>query len=236
VLGLATIAAPLTGSMAVAASKATNGTVSKAVSTLAVAPAFPLRERSSVTVQSRTLIPDDSPIDSVPDGLAAPSTLIVDRVSRSDQRAVLPGCNGRAPVVNYPNGHVPATALCTLWDRKYQLRSDAAVALAKLNIYFKQKFGHDIGLNSAYRTYAEQVAVRAARGYMAAPAGTSNHGWALAVDLASVPTYNAEYWWLRQNAPAFGFDSPDWARPGGSLHEAWHWEFVAGVQSVGSDA
>jgi len=222
--------------MALSAGKATNGPVSRVSSAMVAAPAFPLKMEPSMAVKNTTLIPDDSPIAAVPAALAPPRTLIVDRVSRSDQRAVLAGCSGLEPKITFSNGHVPQSVLCTLWDRDHQLRADAAVALAKLNIYYKQKFGHDLGISSAYRTYSEQAAVRAQRGYMAAPAGTSNHGWALAVDLSNMQNYNAEYWWLRTNAPAFGFDSPDWARPGGTLREPWHWEFVSGVQAVGTDS
>ena len=71
------------------------------------------------------------------------------------------------------------------------------------------------------------VAMKSSRGYFAAVPGTSNHGWGLALDLGGgVQDYGtAQYEWMRANAPAFGFDNPEWARAGGSKNEPWHWEF-----------
>ena len=31
---------------------------------------------------------------------------------------------------------------------------------------------------------------------------------------------------MKANAPAYGFVHPDWAEPGGSRPEPWHWEYV----------
>lgn len=236
-LGLATIAAPLTGTMALSASKATTTTVVSAStgvssSALVASAAFPLKTQVETSVSDTSLLPDDTPVSSVPSSLAAPRTVVVDKVSRSNERAVLPGCDGTVTTTDYENGYVPKSELCTLWDKKHQLRADAAVALAKLNIAYKKKFGHNLKLNSAYRTYAEQATLEVTRAGYAAAAGTSNHGWGLAVDIDGLSGYTAEYWWLRENAPKYGFDNPDWARPGGSLSEAWHWEYVDAVAEM----
>ncbi|MEK8226019.1 D-alanyl-D-alanine carboxypeptidase family protein [Oerskovia sp. M15] len=59
---------------------------------------------------------------------------------------------------------------------------------------------------------------------------TSNHGWGLAIDLTS-PASNpgsAQYRWLRNNAPLYGWDNPAWARSNGSKPEPWHFEYAAG--------
>jgi LAS superfamily LD-carboxypeptidase LdcB len=130
------------------------------------------------------------------------------------------------------NGGLPASDLCTLWDGKHTLRADAAVALAKLNLGYRKRFGRDICISDGYRTLAEQRAVKSARGGFAATPGTSNHGWGLAVDLCDGVQNDTSvtYWWLRDNAPAYGFDNPGWALRGGSgPYEPWHWEYVPGV-------
>jgi LAS superfamily LD-carboxypeptidase LdcB len=63
---------------------------------------------------------------------------------------------------------------------------------------------------------------------LAAVPGTSNHGWALAVDLCGgIQSFGtAEYAWMVANAPAFGWSNPPWARPGQGREEPWHWEFT----------
>jgi LAS superfamily LD-carboxypeptidase LdcB len=77
--------------------------------------------------------------------------------------------------------------------------------------------------------------VKANRGYLAAAPGTSNHGWGLAVDLSGgMSSYgSAQYKWMRENAPKYGWDNPTWARAGGNKHEPWHWEFTSGVEALG---
>lgn len=91
-----------------------------------------------------------------------------------------------------------------------------------------KKDGHGIGINDTYRSYADQVRMKAAKGYLAATPGTSNHGYGLAAD---VNYTNAGYKWLWANAGKFGFkplkgwglspNTPDKA-------EAWHWENLDG--------
>ena len=164
--------------------------------------------------------------------LAAPRTMLVSRASRSGERSVLPGCTG---VVDMPpdaiNGELPDTVLCTLWDPKHRLRADAAVAMAKLNVAYKQHFGENICLTDSYRTIAEQRRLRAVKPGLAAVPGTSEHGWGLAVDLCGgvEKGTGARYQWMRANAPAYGIDNPAWALAGASSqYEPWHWEYVAG--------
>jgi D-alanyl-D-alanine carboxypeptidase len=79
---------------------------------------------------------------------------------------------------------------------------------------------------SCYRTYQQQVILRqswCARGEcgMAAPPGTSNHGWGKAVDLGEpggMTFTSPGYRWLRAHAGAYGFV--------GLSFEAWHWTYV----------
>lgn len=154
-------------------------------------------------------------------------------VSRSEEREVLPGCDGEA-VSTSANGQLPQGDLCYLWDGGTQLRADAAEALAELNAMWVTRWGTDLCLSSGYRTLAEQRAVKAAKGSLAAPAGRSNHGWGLAVDLCTSQTTGAQWEWLNENAPVFGWENPAWAQPGGSgPYERWHWEYTKGVMADG---
>src|SRR3712207_3555120 len=70
------------------------------------------------------------------------------------------------------------------------------------------------------------TAFRAKPGLAAVP-GTSNHGWALAVDLCGGINVagTAQSAWMAANSGRFGFVQPDWARQGGEKPEPWHWEF-----------
>ncbi len=238
-LGLATIAAPLTGSLippaasssSVATSLDTAGAARSSV--LGDAP-FPLVAAAGANgVEAAAVVGDDSPVPSVPVALSAPSRVLVTKVSRSNERAVLPGCDGVVPAVadTARNGQLPAAELCTLWDHDQQLRNDAAVALARLNVAYQQTFGKPLCLVDAYRTLAKQYAVKASRGYLAAAPGTSEHGWGRAIDLCggAAVENTTTYTWLRANGPRYGWDNPDWARSGGSgPHEAWHFEYFAG--------
>jgi hypothetical protein len=236
-LGLATIAAPLTGALSAPTAKPVLNTSVPVA--LAPAPEFPRTQAGATNaVHDVRLIPDDSALASVPSALGAPRTVLVARAARGSQRAVLPGCDGLIRDPDMTNGSVPSADLCNLWDGKHKLRADAAVAFAKLNLAYRKRFGHNICISDAYRTLAQQYAVRRARGGFAATPGTSEHGWGLAADLCDgVATgRSATYLWMRDNAPAYGWDNPDWARSGGSgPHEPWHWEYLAGHSGLPDD-
>jgi zinc D-Ala-D-Ala carboxypeptidase len=93
---------------------------------------------------------------------------------------------------------------------------------------FAARFGTPLCVTDSYRSYAEQVAVRARRGTWAAVPGHSNHGWGTALDLCGgVEDFDSPaHAWLDVNAPAYGWFHPAWARRGGSLPEPWHWEYA----------
>jgi hypothetical protein len=206
--------------------------------TAAAMPAFPtLTTAAGKGVEALSVVPTVNLEATAPAMIAAPKTIIVSRASRSSERSVLPGCDGVAPKTTAANGELPDSDLCTLWDPKHRLRADAAVALAKLNVAYKQHFGNNICLTDSYRTLAEQVRLRAIKPTLAAVPGTSEHGFGLAVDLCDgVETgTGARYEWLRANAGAYGWENPAWALPGGAgPHEAWHWEYVIGETSTDS--
>jgi hypothetical protein len=230
-LGIATIAAPISGAMASAMPKAELNPIR--VHAFMPAPAVPaLPDTSGMGVKVTQVVPATSFNSAVPAALAAPSKVIVSKASRSGEQSVLPNCSGVDSVPkNAQNGQLPAGALCTLWNPKHRLRADAAVALAKLNIAYKQKFGNNICLTDSYRTLAVQERLKITKPGLAATPGTSEHGWGLAVDLCDgIETgQGARYQWLRENAPDYGWNNPDWARVGGGgPYEPWHWEYVAG--------
>jgi hypothetical protein len=231
-LGLATIAAPLSGLMSTPAKMVVNADRPVA---MAPAPEFPGQADAKVSVlKALRVIPASDPSFSA----AAPASLVPHRVvlvakpSRSFERAVLPGCDGIPPATKASNGLLNTSTLCTLWDGQEKLRADAAVALAKLNVAYRQRFGKSICITDSYRNLAQQRSLKSAKPGLAAAPGTSNHGWGLAVDLCDGPEKygTVQYQWLRANGPAYGWDNPDWARSGGSgPHEAWHWEYFPGV-------
>jgi zinc D-Ala-D-Ala carboxypeptidase len=153
-----------------------------------------------------------------------------EQASRSGERTLLPGCDGVPPETPQANGQIDRAYLCTLWDGKTEIRADAAVSLALLNEQYRAQFGTDICMTDGYRSYGAQAALRARKPGLAARAGTSEHGYGLAVDMCGgVESAGAAYWWLMENAGEFGFENPAWAqRGGGGPYEPWHWEYVAG--------
>ncbi|WP_344103205.1 M15 family metallopeptidase [Myceligenerans crystallogenes] len=136
--------------------------------------------------------------------------------------------NLAAEAQQYGNGQLPGSLLCGVSFTSDSLRCDAAVAAEKLNAAFRSAFGRNLTVNDAYRSYEDQVAVKATHGALAAPPGTSNHGWGQALDLGGgISTFgSAEYNWMKAKAPGFGWVHPDWAEPTGSKPEAWHWEYA----------
>ncbi len=133
------------------------------------------------------------------------------------------------------NGNLPRSAMAALtWctdsaGRQQWLRADAADALTALNAAFRTRFGENIAVDLAYRSYADQVAIRDALGSIAARPGTSNHGWGTAIDVWEWQAYafgSERYDWLVATAPTYGWVAPDWARADGSNPEYWHFEFV----------
>jgi zinc D-Ala-D-Ala carboxypeptidase len=228
-LGIATIAAPMSGAMHAPIPKVQVNQIAAAM--IAPAPAFPgLPDAAGIGVKALRVVPSAELSATTPVMLAAPRTVLVSRASRAGERSVLPGCDGIARITTAANGQLPDSVLCTLWNPKHRLRADAAVALAKLNVAYKQHFGNDICLTDSYRTISEQVRLRSTKPGLAAVPGTSEHGWGLAVDLCDGVQKGASssrWQWLRENAADYGWDNPDWAQSGGGgPYEPWHWEYV----------
>lgn len=128
------------------------------------------------------------------------------------------------------NGQIPLDLLCRPRFANVLLRCDAAAALDRLNAAYRAAFGRDLAVSGGYRTLAEQEQARAAKGDLAAQPGTSNHGRALAVDFSDFGGVgefdDADYLWMVDNGPQFGWVHPPGMGPGGSGPlEPWHWEF-----------
>ena len=129
----------------------------------------------------------------------------------------------------YPNGQLPARALCPLRMAEGHFATpSAAVAFDALSRRFAENFGRPICVTDSYRSFSQQVAVKATRGFWAAPPGTSNHGLGKALDLCGgINSFGTiEHLWMKQNAPLFGWFHPSWAAADGRKPEPWHWEYA----------
>jgi zinc D-Ala-D-Ala carboxypeptidase len=137
---------------------------------------------------------------------------------------------GKDDPANYPNGMLPASALCPMYLAPGEsLRRTAAIAFNTMSRAYEQQTGSALCVTDGYRPYAEQVAVRIESPTMTATPGKSQHGLGLAVDLCGgVENFAAPaHLWMQRNAPLYGWFHPAWAEPTGSMPEPWHWEFAS---------
>jgi len=88
-----------------------------------------------------------------------------------------------------------------------------------------------IGITNSYRTYAQQIDVKARKGNLAATPGRSNHGLGKALDL----TFNglSDYQWMLQNAPSYEFSQ---IHPNLQYESAeyWHWQIPSAPMGSGA--
>ena len=141
--------------------------------------------------------------------------------------------DARAAVADGSNGRLDLETLCKVGvgpeGQDQYLRCDAAEAWKEVGAEFEAEFGKPLRVEYGYRPYDWQLQAldEFGSGQVAAP-GTSNHGWALAID---VPTDDGfrfgqpEYAWLAAHGPEFGWHHPAWARAGGGREEPWHFEY-----------
>lgn len=137
-------------------------------------------------------------------------------------------CKGQ-DVSGYPNGEIPAAALCPIWGVKGpRLRADAAASFSDMAKEYAALFGAPICVTDSYRGFGAQVAVKIEKPDLAATPGMSNHGWGLATDLCDgIQTFGTpQHQWLSENSMRYGWFLPAWAQAGGSKPEPWHWEFA----------
>lgn len=129
----------------------------------------------------------------------------------------------------YPNGMFPASALCPLWGAPGErLAPDAAAAFNALSKAYAAQTGVPLCITDSYRSYGEQISVKAKRGAFAATPGTSRHGLGRALDMCGgVQRFDSPaHRWMKQNGPLYGWFHPSWAAAGGALPEPWHFEFA----------
>lgn len=242
-LGVVTIVAPAAG---------VAGPITPSGTAAAGALDLPRARAALITANYRAIIPDPPshvpvPGEAVavqPTGLSSGQLTAISAqaqvVGAAQGHASLPGCTGVVVQQGAENGKLNVADLCELpFAPGKRLRADAALALARMNAEYFVAFGRDMCIGDAYRSFEEQQAVRARKPGLAAPAGMSNHGWALAVDLCdgAVSDTTPEYAWFAANAGKFGWANPEWALQGGrGPHEPWHWEFAAAVAAQRAQA
>jgi len=108
---------------------------------------------------------------------------------------------------------------------------------------FKGNGGNYVGITSVFRDYDKQVQIKQQYGSAAATPGSSNHGWAIAVDLQfynkaggiisntkNTPasfkfTNNPAIQWIYDNSWKYGWVMPVSLRDGNPLDEHWHMEY-----------
>jgi zinc D-Ala-D-Ala carboxypeptidase len=130
---------------------------------------------------------------------------------------------------SYPNGRLPASALCPLYAAPGEsLAREASTAFNAMSNAYQKHSGSALCVTDSYRSYAEQVAVKLARPGLAAAPGRSQHGFGLAVDFCGgVQSFaTPAHLWMQRHAPLYGWFHPGWAEPTGVLPEPWHWEFA----------
>lgn len=128
----------------------------------------------------------------------------------------------------FPNGFIPASALCPIGVGSHRLRCDAAQTFGAMSAAFAAAFGRPLCVTDSYRAFGQQIVLYARKPGLAAVPGTSNHGWGLALDLCGgVQSFaTREFAWLAANAASFGWVHPPWAAPGRGREEPWHWEYA----------
>ena len=112
-----------------------------------------------------------------------------------------------------------------------------------LAAYEKEHPNLPLKINSAYRTYQDQVRVRNEWAILGKPKnaaypGTSNHGFGKAVDFADgnrarlTPSMQ-QYKWIKANAGNYEFNRLAYAgQEDGESWEAWHWQNLKTFQTV----
>lgn len=126
----------------------------------------------------------------------------------------------------YSNGQIPVSELSPVSG--FYFRKDAAQAMISLRAAYASALGRALVINDGYRDLAGQQQAwndYQNGGNLAAPPGTSNHGWAIAADFGGEvysSSSSAGHQWLQAHAPAYGWW---WAGRYFSQVENWHWEF-----------
>lgn len=120
------------------------------------------------------------------------------------------------------NGKIDTAMMTRIEKGTHYMKPTAAKAYKAMQRAAK-KDGIDFLVTDSYRTYAQQVALKAAKPTLAATPGKSNHGWGIALDINvnDPKVYN----WLKEHGKEFGFEQP-------MSYEPWHWEYEGGYKGT----
>lgn len=134
----------------------------------------------------------------------------------------------------YRNGNIDTGNLQSINVGGHRLYKDAANAFIQMASAYKSDTGKTLTVTDSYRPLSVQIDLIRRKGKygkeapkgtpyeqgLAATPGTSNHGWALAVDVVGAEIYGTDtYNWLVSNASKFGFTNIP--------KEPWHWEYTS---------
>lgn len=122
------------------------------------------------------------------------------------------------------NGKIDVARMTPIEKGSHYMKPSAAMAYKAMQ-RAARKDGINFAVTDSYRTYDQQVALKAAKPTLAATPGKSNHGWGIALDINvnDPKVYN----WLKKNGKRFGFDQP-------MDYEPWHWEYEGGYEPSSS--
>jgi len=133
------------------------------------------------------------------------------------------------------NGYIAPSRLCLIpFMPSHYILCEALPDLDAFNHAYRARFGETLPIDtwdpSTYRSREDQEATWIAIGPpIAAPPGTSPHGWGLAVDMLEGPSYgfgSARYEWMLENGPRFGWQNMPWHWATGGVPEPWHFDYV----------
>lgn len=133
----------------------------------------------------------------------------------------------------YKNGRIPSWAMVAVSG--FLFHPVAAIQWKRMAYAFKKATGRTLGVTESYRNYTRQLMLWNLRQsgqypYPVAYPGTSNHGWARAVDLNGYLYVGSYPWrWLIANAPKYGWT---WTT-GKASGEPWHWEYTGSTTLLG---
>lgn len=119
----------------------------------------------------------------------------------------------------HENGEIPTDKMKYIgFNNKFRLEKEAAEALETLNIKYKEKFGKDIPIETAY--VAKDIQ-EMNKNY------PQVHGWAKTIDITKPMDFDsAEYKWLADNAKLQGWMNPKVNQFDGSSRLPTRWSYV----------
>lgn len=130
----------------------------------------------------------------------------------------------------YKNGYLDDEVLCPIsFSPDYKMYCPAEKMLSLMNEDYKEEFGTDLKIVSAYRSFEHQASLYARDQVFVAVPGTSQHSNGLAIDFGSA-TGGFIDWdepttlWVMENGYKYGYSMGVWQSKE-NLPEPWHVEF-----------